>query len=52
MTETAYLGALVQYQVEVGEGRYLRVAEMNPKVIQEGQVILRAEESDVVLLDK
>ena len=49
---TAYLGALVQYEVEVGDGKRLRVAEMNPHTVREGQVFLRADESDVILLAK
>lgn len=49
---TAYLGALVQYKVEVGAGKLLQVAEMNPRVVREGEVVLKADQSDVVLLEK
>ena len=53
VVETSYLGALVHYQVEVGEANHrLNVAEMNPHVIKEGQVCLQAAPSDVVLLEK
>ncbi|MGJ8724381.1 MAG: ABC transporter ATP-binding protein [Roseibacillus sp.] len=53
VVETSYLGALVQYKVEVGEaGHQLNVAEMNPHVIKEGQVFLQADASDVVLLEQ
>lgn len=49
---TAYLGALVQYEVEVGAGQRLQVAEMNPHLVREGEVVLKAEQSDVILLDQ
>ena len=49
---TAYLGALVQYEIEVAGGRHIRVAEMNPQVVREGEVGLQVDVSDVVLLEK
>ncbi|WP_308990007.1 ABC transporter ATP-binding protein [Roseibacillus persicicus] len=52
VVQTAYLGALVQYEVEVAGGLRLKVAEMNPRVVRQGEVVLRADESDVVLLEK
>lgn len=52
VVETAYLGALVHYEVEVAGGHRLKVAEMNPQVVREGEVVLRADETDVVLLEK
>ena len=49
---TAYLGALVQYEIEVAGSRHIRVAEMNPQVVREGEVGLQVDVSDVVLLEK
>lgn len=51
VVETAYLGALVQYEVEVAKGHRLKVAEMNPREVRGGAVTLRADEDDVVLLE-
>jgi iron(III) transport system ATP-binding protein len=48
---TTYLGALVQYEVEAAEGMCCRVAEMNPREVREGPVLLQADERDVVLLE-
>ena len=49
---TAYLGALVQYEVEVKGGIRLRVAEMNPQAVREGEVMLQVRAEDVVSLEK
>ncbi|MDP0490620.1 MAG: ABC transporter ATP-binding protein [Verrucomicrobiota bacterium JB023] len=47
---TSYLGALVQYEVETPQGISLKVAEMNPREVRHGEVILQADERDVVIL--
>ena len=52
VVKTTYLGALVQYEVQVRESYSLRVAEMNPRTVREGKVVLQVEKSDVVLLEK
>lgn len=52
VVETAYLGALVQYQVQTSCGETLKVAEMNPRVVRSGAVALEAAASDVILLEK
>lgn len=52
VVETAYLGALVQYQVQTSSGETLKVAEMNPRVVRSGAVVLEAAASDVILLEK
>lgn len=51
VVQTAYLGALVQYEVEVANGHRLKVAEMNPREVRAGAVTLRADQHDVVLLE-
>lgn len=48
---TAYLGALVQYEVQAAEGIKLKVAEMNPRQVRTGSVTLQADKHDVVLLE-
>jgi len=50
IVETAYLGALVQYQVALDSGYQLKVAEMNPKEVRSGEVMLEVEKGDVVML--
>ena len=50
IVDAAYLGALVQYEVEMADGQRVKVSEMNPHRICEGRVTLQVHDNDVIFL--